>query len=230
VPTFEGLFAALLALLVAGVAVALFLLLRRSGVSPAMTELGRGHFAAALAAARTGPRDERDELWAAAVAAKHLLRFDEAAALLDRLLAADPKDGEARVEAGLVAAYRGGPGDLEAAERELSAAAAERSDLAESITLHRAWIALRRGDTLTARRRFDEVEAPLESKLRSDLGSGEPLFAEWFWQAAALWAAACDAERAAWAAREGSASAPESRLPAVLLTDAPPPSATMGGS
>ena len=45
-----------------------------------------------------------------------------------------------------------------------------------------------------------------------DLGSGEPLFAEWFLQAADLWADAGDEERAAWARREGRASAPESRL------------------
>jgi hypothetical protein len=221
-PSFEGIFAVLLGLLAAGGALALFAVLRRTRVSPAMAELGRGHFATALAATRTGPGASRDDLWTAAVAAKHLLRFDEARSLLDRLLAADPGDGEARLESGLVAAYAG---DLAAAERELLAAAGQRSDLTESITLHRAWVALRRSDQSTdrtaARRLFDEVEASLETKLRSDLGSGEPLFAEWFLHAAALWAAFGDAERAAWAADAGIASAPESRLSTLVLNGSP---------
>jgi hypothetical protein len=153
------------------------------------------------------------------VAAKHLLRLDMARAFIDRVLAADPGDGEARLESGLIAAY---VGDLITADRELLAAAGLRSDLAESITLHRAWLALRRepADLRTARRLFDEVEAPLETKLRSDLGSGEPLFAEWFLHAAALWAAfgaPADTERVIWAAAAGRASAPESRLSTVVL-------------
>jgi tetratricopeptide (TPR) repeat protein len=221
-PYFEGIFAILLGLLAAGGALALFAVLRRTRISPAMAELGRGHFAAALAAARTGPGASRDDLWVAAVAAKHLLRFEEARALLDRLLAADPGDGEARLESGLVAAYAG---DLTAAERELLAAAAQRSDLTESITLHRAWVALRRSDQstgrTTARRLFDEVEASLETKLRSDLGTGEPLFAEWFLHAAALWAAFGDEERAGWAAAAGISSAPESRLSTIVLNGSP---------
>jgi hypothetical protein len=208
-PSFETLFTVLLGILAAAGAFALFAVLRRSRLSPATAALGQGHFAAALAAARTGPGAGRDDLWAAAVAARHLLRFDEARALLGRILAADPKDGEARLEAGLVAAYTGDPAT---AERELLSAVAERSDLAESITLHRAWVALRRGDRTAARRLFDEVEAPLETKLRSDLGAGEPLFAEWFLHAAALWRAFGDAERAEWAAAAGRDSAPESRL------------------
>jgi hypothetical protein len=69
-----------------------------------------------------------------------------------------------------------------------------------------------------ARRLFSEVEAPLENKLRSDLGSGEPLFAEWFLQAAALWRAFGEEERAGWARREGRASAPESQLATVIST------------
>ncbi len=59
------------------------------------------------------------------------------------------------------------------------------------------------------------MEASLESKLRADLG-GDPLFAEWFLQAAVLWNAAGDRQRAAWAWREGVAAAPESRLAEVL--------------
>lgn len=215
----EGFTAAILGLLTAGAALALFALLRRTRVSPALSALGQGHFAVALDVARTGPGAQRDDLWAAAVAAKHLLRFDEARELIDRVLAADPGDGEARLESGLIAAYAG---DFPAAERELLAAAGQRSDLTESITLHRAWLALRKDDHNQSRRLFDEVEAPLETKLRSDLGSGEPLFAEWFLQAAALWAAFGDPGRAAWAAAAGRASAPESRLPDLLLPDSPP--------
>jgi len=216
-PSFEGLFAILLGALAAATAAGLFFALRRGGTSPAMAALGDGRFADALAAARLGAGAGRDELFAAAVAAKHLLRFDEARALLDRLLGAAPDDGEARLEAALVAAYTGDP----AADSGFQKAAALRSDLGESITLHRAWTALRQGDRARARRLFDEVEAPLETKLRSDLGAGEPLFAEWFLHAAALWAACGDAGRAAWAAREGRASAPESRLPEIVLADFP---------
>ncbi|HZF13460.1 MAG TPA: hypothetical protein VFE33_32100 [Thermoanaerobaculia bacterium] len=209
-PSFESL---LLGALLVGLAAGSLLLwsgLRRSGASPAVQELERGHFAAALAAARTaGPRPERDELYAAAVAAKHLLELDRARELLGRLLAADPGDGEAWLEKGLVAAYAGDPA---AAEEAFARAAGHRSDLAESLTLHRAWLALRRGDLAASRRLFDEVEAPLETKLRTDLGEGEPLFAEWFLQAAALWEAAGDSARAAWARSAGRAAAPESHL------------------
>src|SRR6476660_6648856 len=109
-PSFESL---LLGILLAGLAVGSFLLwsgLKRSGTSAALEELGRGHFRAALAAARTaGPRPERDELYAASVAAKHLLELDRARELLGRLLAFDPEDGEAWLESGLVAAYSGDP-------------------------------------------------------------------------------------------------------------------------
>jgi len=219
VSSLEGFTAIILGLLAAGGSIALFLLLRRTRVSTAVATLCRGDFAAVLATAPTGPGASRDDLWAAAVAAKHLLRLPEARELIDRALAADPRDGEARLESGLIAAYSG---DLATAERDLSAAAAQRSDLTESITLHRAWVALSAGDRGLARRLFDEVEAPLETKLRSDLGSGEPLFAEWFLQAAVLWAAFGDAERAAWAAASGRSSAPESLLPTLLLPDSPP--------
>jgi tetratricopeptide (TPR) repeat protein len=218
-PSLEGFTAVALGLLAAGGALVIFSLLRRTRVSPALEALGGGHFAAALAVARTGPAGGRDDLYAAAVAAKHLLRLEEARAFVDRVLAGDPGDGEARIESGLIAAYAG---DLPAAERELAAAAGQRSDLGESITLHRAWVALRRGDRALARRLFDEVEAPLETKLRSDLGGGEPLFAEWFLQAGALWAAFGEDERAAWAAAAGRASAAESRLPEIILPDSAP--------
>jgi tetratricopeptide (TPR) repeat protein len=208
-PSFETLS---LGALLAAVAAGAFLLwagLRRSGTSPAREELGRGHFAAALAAARiAGPHPERDELYTAAVAAKHLLDLDRARDLLAQLLADDPDDGEAWLESGLVAAYAG---DLATAETAFARAASHRSDLTESLTLHRAWLSLRKGDAEAARRRFDEVEAPLETKLRTDLGEGEPLFAEWFLQAAVLWDAAGDSARADWARSAGRLAAPESR-------------------
>ncbi|HEX9942854.1 MAG TPA: hypothetical protein VGG03_12615 [Thermoanaerobaculia bacterium] len=216
-PSFEGLMLALLLALLAAGALGLWATLRQPSGSPALRALGQGRFADALAAARTDARAGRDELYAAAVAAKHLLQLDRARDLLDRILAQDPRDGEAWLESGLAAAYAG---DFAAAEHAFGRVELLRSDLLESLTLHRAWLALRRGDSRTAHRLFGEVEAPLENKLRSDLGSGEPLFSEWFLQAAALWRASGDAERAAWARREGRASAPESRLADALDPDA----------
>ena len=211
----------LMVLLVAG-ALGLWAALRRLPVLPAQRALGAGRFAVVLASARTDARASRDDLYAAGVAAKHLLELDRARSLLERILARDPRDGEAWLESGLVAAYAG---DLAAAEHAFAEAAPLRSDLLESLTLHRAWLALRRGDLQAARRLFGEIEAPLENKLRSDLGSGEPLFAEWFLQAAALWQADGDLERAEWARREGRASAPESRLAELIApgaADRPP--------
>ncbi len=215
-PSFEGLVLALLVALLTAGALGLWAILRQPSASPALQALGQGRFAAALAAARTDARAGRDELYAAAVAAKHLLELDRARSFLERILARDPGDGEAWLESGLVAAYAGDPA---AADRAFSKVEPLRSDLLESLTLHRAWLALRQGDAGAARRLFGEVEAPLENKLRSDLGSGEPLFAEWFLQAAALWRDAGDDERAGWAWREGRASAPESRLGEVVDAD-----------
>ena len=63
-----------------------------------------------------------------------------------------------------------------------------------------------------ARSLFDEIEAPLETKLRTDLGSGDVVFADWFLQASELWLAFGDNDRAAWARREAMRSAPQSRL------------------
>ncbi|MFY9820352.1 MAG: hypothetical protein WAM82_03165, partial [Thermoanaerobaculia bacterium] len=131
--------------------------------------------------------------------------------------------GEAWLERGLTAAWAGGFDNFDKAEAAFQKAGALRSDLLESLTLHRAWLALRRGDRQGARRLFSEIEAPLENKLRSDLGSGEPLFAEWFLQAADLWADAGDDERAAWARAEGKASAPESCLGIDTAGKAQPP-------
>jgi len=209
--SFEDLLTVLIMAAIVGGALALFAVLKRTPASPAVQAVGRGDFEAALASVRTNAG--RDELLAAAVAAKHLLKLEESRALLARVLARDPSDGEAWLESGLAAAYAG---DWPAAERGLSEAAARRSDLAESITLHRAWVALKKKDTREARHLFDEVETSLENKLRTDLGGGEPLFAEWFLQAAELWAAFGDNERANWAREEGRRSAIGSRLPEIL--------------
>ena len=220
--SFETLLVILLLVLLAAGSLGLWATLRQPSGSAALQALGKGHFAAALDAARTDARAGRDELYAGAVAAKHLLELDRARVLLDRILARDPSDGEAWMERGLVAAYAG---DLDSADRAFAKVEPLRSDLLESLTLHRAWLALRRGDPRAAHRLFAEVDAPLENKLRSDLGGGEPLFAEWFLQAAALWRAFGDEEKAEWARREGQASAPESRLAAAVEThvEAHPP-------
>jgi hypothetical protein len=218
VPSFETLLIAAVVAAVALGALALFAGLRAAAASDAMAELGGGHFAAALERARTGPRAPRDELYAAAVAAKHLRLWERADEFLARILGSDAGDGEAWLERGLVAAYAGRAAE---ASSSFTCALAHRADLAESLTLHRAWLALREGDRAAARRLFDEVETPLENKLRGDLGEGEPLFAEWFLQAAALWSAAGDGERAAWAAAAGRAAAPESHLPDLILLAAP---------
>jgi tetratricopeptide (TPR) repeat protein len=169
-----------------------------------------GQFGAALEAAAENPPRERDDLLAAAIAAKHRGRFDDARRWLGAALASDRADGEVLVELGLVEAYLEQAG---AADERLRAAIRERADLAESITLHRAFAALAGGDRAQAARFFEEVEAPLVSKLEVDVGPGEPAFAEWFLHAAALWDDAGDTARAAWAWSQAIASAPESLLP-----------------
>src|SRR5687768_10500829 len=131
--SFAGLLIALLLALLAAGAFGLWATLRRPAASPALRALGEGRFAAALVAARTDAGAGRDELYAAAVAAKHLLELDRARGLLDRLLARDPGDGEAWLESGLAAAYAG---DLAAAERAFARVEPLRSDLLESLTLH----------------------------------------------------------------------------------------------
>jgi tetratricopeptide (TPR) repeat protein len=169
-----------------------------------------GQFAAALEAAKSAPPRERDDLLAAAIAAKHRCEWERARSWLEAALRDDPADGEVNVELGLIAAYN--QNAVEADER-LRAAIAARADLAESITLHRAFAALAGGDRTQAARLFEEVEAPLETKLAVDVGPGDPAFAEWFLHAAALWRDAGDTERADWAWRQASESAPESLLP-----------------
>ena len=207
--TGETLLILVLAVVLAALALGAGAVLRPPPPSRAALLLGRGEFTAALKEARTGAGAARQELYVAAVAAKHLLRLDRAAALLDRLLALDPSDGEAQLERGLVAAYAG---RLEEAAEQFRTVARSRADLTESLTLHRAWLALEKGELSRARDLFEEVAVPLETKLRQDIGPGDPLFAEWFLQAAALWQATGEERRAAWAAGEGLAAAPESRL------------------
>lgn len=206
-PGFEAL---LLIALVAGAALgagALYAALARRPPSPAGEALAAGDFSTARSVASGA---ERSEILAGAIAAKHLLDLDTAEARLAALLETDPGDGEAWLERGLVAAYGG---RWEDAVRALDRAVATRSDLLEPVTLHRAWIALASGDPERARRLFEDVEAPLETKLRTDIGGGDPLFAEWFLQASRLWRSAGDTDRAEWAWQEGIEAAPESQLP-----------------
>jgi hypothetical protein len=170
-----------------------------------------GQFTAALEAAAREPPRKRDDLLAAAIAAKHRCQWETARAWLDAALVEDPSDGEVLVEVGLIAAYNR---DVKTADERLRDAISQRADLAESITLHRAFAVLVGGDRASAAHYFEEVEAPLVSKLTVDVGSGEPAFAEWFLHASALWRAAGEIERAEWAERKAIESAPESLLPA----------------
>lgn len=206
-PSIETLLILLLAAAAGCAILVLAAVLHRPRPGTAARALERGDFAAALeqGAAAESP----GERLAAAVAARHLLAFDRAARLLDDLLAAAPGDGEAWLERGLVAAHTG---DVATAEAAWERVEQSRSDLLEPLTLHRAWLALRSGDRHRALQLFEEVEAPLENKLRTDLGSGDPAFADWFLQASALWRAAGETGKADWAVAEARKSAPASRL------------------
>lgn len=206
---FELLSVGVLAVLAALGVMLVVVLIRHTPRSAAGELVGRGDFSAALESAALGPGAERDELLAAAVAAKHLLEFDRAEALARRSIEADPSDGEAWLELGLALGYRG---EHEQADEALVEASRHRADLLESISLHRAWVALRAGDTGAALLLFEEISAPLDSKLRSDLGPGDPLFAEWFFQAADLWEETGALDRSAWAREEARRSAPGSLL------------------
>lgn len=206
---FELLSLGVIAVLVLVGLLVLVVVLKQTPRSAAGSLVGSGDFSRALAAADLGPGAERDELLAAAVAAKHLLELGTAEELTRRILEGDDSDGEAWMERGLAAAYRG---DYEHAVEWLANAERCRSDLFESISLHRAWTDLKAGRGGPARKRFEEISAPLESKLRSDLGPGDPLFAEWFFQAADLWEESGAHEMSAWARREARQAAPDSRL------------------
>jgi tetratricopeptide (TPR) repeat protein len=183
----------------------------KRGPDPVGGALSRGDFGLALALGEA-PGGGRREWLAAALAARHLLLFDRAAALTDRILAADANDAEARIERALGLLWQRRYAD---AERELERALLLRPDLAEPIGLHRAFLAERQGDLPSARRRFEEIAAALENKLRADLGPGDALFADWFLEASLLWAAQGDEERAAWAGAAFARGAPQSRLRAI---------------
>ncbi len=72
------------------------------------------------------------------------------------------------------------------------------------------------GNEALSGRLFAEVEASLETKLRVDLGGGDPMFADWFLHAGWLWRSRGQEEKAAWALSVARASAPESALPSLL--------------
>ena len=208
--SFEGILLWALAIGVGVVAAMLAVALRGAPASEMARAAAEGRFADALDAAHRRPPAERDDLLAAAIAAKHRRSWDDGERWLRALLAEDPGDGEALVELGLIEAYRGRAAEADARLRE---AAAQRADLGESILLHRAFALLVAGDVAWARHLFEEVEGPLETKLTLDVGSGEPAFAEWFLHAAALWRAGGNASRAEWAWGKAEESAPESLLP-----------------
>lgn len=197
-----------LTLLIAG-SIFLFVVLRSRASTEALESLDRGDFREALAHVESEADPERDDLMAGAIAAKHLVDFERADTLLDRILAADVEDGEAWLERALVAAYSG---RFDAATAALDRSLSLRADLLESVTLHRAWIALRSQEARRAKALFDEIEIPLETKLRQDLGEGDAAFADWFYQAGDLWKAKGDPERASWAHDAARGAAPESRL------------------
>lgn len=197
-----------LTMLVAGT-IFLFVVLRSRSSTQAAESVDRGDFQEALELVEGEHDPARDDLMAGAIAAKHLVDFKRADALLDRILSAEPADGEAWLERGLVAAYSE---RLDAAREALGRSVSLRADLLESVTLHRAWVALRADDTRQAKALFDEIEVPLETKLRQDLGEGDAAFADWFHQAGDLWDAKGDSERAAWAHDAARRAAPESRL------------------
>ena len=206
-PGFEALLMIFLIVVLAIGSGALYAALARRPASRAVSALAEGDFEAVLEEAAT---DSRPDAIATAIAAKHLLNFDRAEELLARLVDEDAGDGEAWLERGLVAAYATRWKD---AEKAFATVVSLRSDLLEPVTLHRAWAALAQGDNRRARKLFEDVEAPIESKLRIDIGGGDPLFAEWFWQASRLWASTGAAEAAEWAWKEGCDAAPTSQLP-----------------
>ncbi len=204
----EGLFSvAALVITAAAAALVWGALKRRSGADEAGAALSSGDFGAALAAGE-GAGAPRREAVAAATAARHLLLFDRAAAIVARLLAADSDDADALIERALLDIW----GANRQAEAWLAAVLSRRPDLAEPIALHSAFSALRRGDLDLARRRFEDIAPALETKLRTDIGPGDGLFADWFLESALLWEASGDRERALWSAAVYERSAPQSRL------------------
>lgn len=210
--TISGLlFTVLVIAVIVAAGIVLAAVLRHTPRARAADLLARGDFEEAVTAARESAASE--ELVPASIAARHLGDLKTARHLAERAVGADRRDGEAWLELGLVHGYAG---ELDEADKTLARAAALRSDLAEAVTLHRAWVALRGGNLETARRLFDEVEAPLETKLRLDLGSGDPVFADWFFHAGEVWSGLGrseeDRESGRWAIGEARRSVPGSRL------------------
>jgi tetratricopeptide (TPR) repeat protein len=197
---------------------------RRRPERSARDLLASGQLSAALAAARFGKRADRRELLAAATAARHLLRLDQARELLARL-GGEIRDPEAWRELGLLAAYEG---RFAAAEAAFDRAARPGGTGAAGLELHRAWLDLLRGDTAAACRRFAPLAAGLEAL--ADPERAEPATAEQLLQAAALWEACGDRPRADWARREGRAAAPESRLWQRMAPERSATSVTIGRS
>ena len=210
-PTFEILLIIVLAVLAGAGSLGLFVALRNDASSDAQEALGRGDFEGAVSLADDGPLEV--SYLAAAVAARHLLRWQEAEAWLQRVLEDDPANGEALIELALVHLYRR---ELVDADRFLQQALSHRADLQESITLHRALIAVLGSERRRASLLFEEIEAALETKLRVDFGEGDPAFAEWFLHSAVVWRALGNREKAEWAWRAAVEAAPQSRLPAHL--------------
>ena len=207
----------LLSVLVLGVlaatAVAFYGATRREPRSRVVTALAQGEF---LEAFELGPADPDsipatavEDLLAAAVAARHLAELDRAVSWLDAVVRRDSKNGEGWLEFGLALAYSG---EFKRADKALARAAGLSPQLGEAVLLHRAWVALRSGLRQDALRRFEEIEAPIENKLETDLGSGEPAFADWFFQASELWRASGRADRADWSLAQAQHSAPQSLL------------------
>jgi len=207
---------AFLLLVLLALAVGLVAALAGSRQGPAARALGEGDLRTALAAGRGA--HSRDERLAAAVAARQLLDFDAAVALLDALVAEEPDDGEAWLERGVTAAW---VGDAATAERAFGRVATRRSDLGETLSLHRAWLALRAGERERARRLFGEIAWPLHNKLTMDLGPGDPSFAEWFLMAAVLHHTLGQEEEARQALEHGVAAAPDLGLVELLTSPVP---------
>ena len=179
-----------------------------------MAELGGGHFAAALERARTGPRAPRDELYAAAVAAKHLRLWERA----DELPRAHPGercgDGEAWLERGLVGGLFGLPRARGGGVVRLHQALAHRARTSPSRSPCTAPGSPSRGaiapppavSSTRSRRRSRTSCAPISARASRSSPSGSS-------RRPALWSAAGDGERAAWAARRAAPRRPRAGSP-----------------
>lgn len=212
-PSFEALVFLFVFLLVAGVGLTLLVVLRSRAHGSLSTLVEAGDFRRALDGFRSLDAPPRDDLLAAARAARNLLDLETARQATDSLLSADDQDGEAWLERALTSACAR---DFEESREAFSRVQASRSDLLESATLHRAWMELFSGNGDLARRLFDEVEAPLVTKLEEEIG-GDPAFAEWYLHAGWLWRARGDEEeRAARALAAARAAAPQSVLSDLL--------------